>query len=447
MVNNMVNKQRSWKCTVCGEIVNGEFPPEDCPVCGVGSDKFIEVTKDDSPYQNDSKERFIIVGGGPAGTIAADEIRKRNRTAYIEIISREDVIGYNRPMLTKGIMRAINMKGFFIRDYSWYLENKIHITLDKEVVSIDSKMKTIKLNDGTVKEYDKLILTTGAESTIPPLDGLDKKGVFVLRSLKDVEDVKDYIKDCGKKAAVIGAGVLGLEIASEMNKMGLDVTIIQRSGVIMGKQLDPEGARLLEKAILAKGTKIRTGVDILGIQGQREATGVILGEGEVIPADIVILSTGVSENSRLAEEAGAEVSKGIVVNEKMETALTDVYAAGDCARFQGTNYAIWPQAINMAKVAAKNATGEEATYKGTIPSVSFVGFGTAVFSVGDHGNKEGVSYETKEYLDEEKIIYKKYYFIDGKFCGGILIGDTSKLTDLLKAYGEKRSISEMDEKA
>jgi rubredoxin len=110
----MVNKQKSWKCSVCGEIINGDFPPDDCPVCGVSSDKFIEVTKDDSPYHNDTKEHFIIIGGGPAGTIAADEIRKRNSTAHIEIISKEDVIGYNRPMLTKGIMRAIDMKGFFI---------------------------------------------------------------------------------------------------------------------------------------------------------------------------------------------------------------------------------------------------------------------------------------------------------------------------------------------
>ena len=443
----MVNKQKSWKCTVCGEIINGDFPPDDCPVCGVSSDKFIEVTKDDSPYHNDTKEHFIIVGGGPAGTIAADEIRKRNSTAHIEIISKEDVIGYNRPMLTKGIMRAIDMKGFFIRDYSWYLENKIHITLDKEVVSIDPETKTIKLNDGTSKKYDKLILTTGAESSMPPLGGLDKKGVFVLRSLKDVENVKDYIKECGKKAAVIGAGVLGLEAASELNKMGLDVTIIQRSKIIMGKQLDEEGSRLLEKAIMAKGAKTRTGVDIIGIQGEEKATGVILGEGQVVPADIVIISAGVRENTKLAEDAGAEVSKGIVVNDKMETGLADVYAAGDCARFEGTNYAIWPQAVNMAKVAARNATGEEASYKGTIPSVSFVGFGTSVFSVGDHGNQEGLSYESKEYLDEEKIIYRKYYFVDGKFTGGILIGDTSKLTQLLKAYEEKRPMDEMDEKA
>ena len=443
----MTNKQKSWKCTVCGEVTNGDFPPEECSVCGVGSEKFVEINKDDDSYHNDNKERFIIVGGGPAGTIAADEIRKRNKTAYIEIISREDVIGYNRPMLTKGIMSSINMNRFFIRDYSWYLENKIHITLNKEVVSIDAKAKTVELDDGVVKKYDKLILTTGAESSIPPLKGLEKKGVFVLRSLKDVEDVKDYIKECGKKAAVIGAGVLGLEAASEMNKMGLDVTIIQRSKVLMGKQLDAEGALMLKKAILGKGAKTRTGVEIIGIQGDEEATGVLLGEGEVIPADIVIISAGVRENADLAEKAGAETNKGIVVNEKMETGLDDVFAAGDCARFKGMNYAIWPQAINMAKIAARNAVGEEAIYKGTIPSVSFVGFGTSVFSVGDHGNQEGVSYETKEYIDEEKGVYRKYYFIDGKFCGGILLGDTSKITDLLRAYGEKRSIDEMDEKA
>ena len=435
---------KTWECNVCGEIVKGEFPPDKCPVCGIGRDKFTELDSEDYLYQTEDKQKFLIIGGGPAGTTAAAEIRKRNKNAQIEIIGKEDVIGYNRPMLTKGILKAINMSGFFIRDYPWYVENKIQLTLGKEVTALNPKRKTVLLDDGSNRKYDKLIIATGAESQIPPMPGSDLEGVFTIRTLADVEKLRDYIKQGVKRAAVIGGGVLGLESASELNKAGLDVTVIQRSALVMRKQLDGQGADMMADLIKAKGVNLKTGVSIEGIKGVGKAEGVMLGEGELVSAELVIISAGIVENSGLAEKAGAEVEKGIVVNEKMETSLKDVYAAGDCARFKGKNYALWPEATAMAKIAAQNAVGEEAIYEEILPTVSFVGFDTALFSLGDHGDDENKTYETKEFLDKDNGIYKKYYFLDKIFCGGILIGDTSKLTELLSGFRKKKSSEEME---
>lgn len=438
----MSTDTKAYMCSICGEIVREEYPPETCPVCGAKRESFQEVESDDTLFKASEELKIIIVGGGPAGTTAASEIRKRNKACQIEIIGKEDVLGYNRPRLTKGLMKNLDMTGFFIKDYPWYVENKIKITLSTEVTKIDALGKTITLEDGSTRSYDKLIITTGAKSQVPKMEGLELPGVFTLRSLKDVEIIKEYIKTGVKTAAVIGGGVLGLETASELNKEGLKVTLIQRSGIIMRKQLDQEGALFLEDIIKSKGVDIKINVDIKGITGKGKAEGVMVSD-QVVPAELVIISAGVIENQSIAEQAGAQVEKGIIVNEKMETSLSDIYAAGDCARFKGKNFALWPEATAMAKVAAQNAVGEDASYEGILPSVSFVGFDTVLFSIGDHGEDETKVYETKENINRGKGVYKKYYFEDGKFVGGILIGDTKALTELLSACKTKKPMDEM----
>ena len=218
-------------------------------------------------------------------------------------------------------MKNLDMTGFFIKDYPWYVENKIKITLSTEVTKVDPLGKTITLEDGSTRSYDKLIITTGAKSQVPKMEGLELPSVFTLRSLKDVETIKEYIKTGVKTAAVIGGGVLGLETASELNKEGLKVTLIQRSGIIMRKQLDQEGALFLEDIIKNKGVDIKTNVDIKGITGKGKAEGVMVSD-QVVPAELVIISAGVIENQSIAEQAGAQVEKGIIVNEKMETCLS-----------------------------------------------------------------------------------------------------------------------------
>ncbi len=434
----------AWECTICGEIIIGPVPPEFCPVCNAGSDKFVRVDITPVTYRKDTLEKILIVGGGPAGTIAAEEVRKRNRTCAIEIVCSENVLGYNRPMLTKGIMGSLDMSNFFIKDYSWYVENNIKFRLNQEVLDIDVPAKIVKLASGEIRGYDKLIITTGADAFLPPFKGVDKKGVFTIRTLLNINQLKEYISTGIKTAAVIGGGVLGLEAASELNKAGLSVTVIEASPVIMGKQLDAEGAAVLREAMDAVNVKAQVGSPIAAILGDDTVAGVELENGIVVPCEVLVISTGVRQNVALAQKAGAKITRSIVVNEKMETGVPDIYAAGDCAEFNGVNYAIWPQAINMAKVAACNAVGDAAIYQATIPAVSFEGLGTAIFSVGEHGSDPNIAYETKKFEDQAKRIYKKLYFRDKRFCGGILIGDTSAVTDLLSAYTEKRPIEEME---
>ena len=437
------DKDAVWKCLVCGEVIQGAAPPDACPVCGVGPAQFVKVAAEIVTFKKDSNEKFIIIGNGAAGTSACEEIRKRNATCGIEMISRENIIGYNRPMLTKGILAEVDTLNFYIKQFDWFKENNITLTLGVEVNEIDDKAKTVKLSDGSERVYDKLILATGAESFVPPIPGASKEGVFAIRRLETINKIRDYLDSGVKNAAVIGGGVLGLEAAWELKKAGLGVTVIEAGPVIMGRQLDEKAGQFLLTAFDKAGVKYAVGSGIEEIAGDEKATGVKLADGNLIPADIVIISTGVKQNIALAQGIGIETTRSIVVNDKMETGKEDIYACGDCAEFEGVNYAIWPQATDMGKVAGANAAGDEMIYKKTIPAVTFNGINTSIFSIGDVGKSEDKKYKTKEYCDEESQIYEKLYFFNSRFCGGILVGDTTKSGVLLKAIEEKTLVSDM----
>ena len=443
IVIEKTDKDTAWKCLVCGEIVEGPKPPEACPVCSVGPEHFVKVASENVTFKNDTNEKIIIIGNGAAGTTACVEIRKRNETCAIEMISRENTIGYNRPMLTKGILSEIDALNFYIKPFPWFGEKNVALTLGVEVKEIDDKAKKIKLSDGTERAYDKLILATGAECFVPPFKGADIEGVFAIRTVETINKMRDYLSGGAKRAAVIGGGVLGLEAAWELKKAGLSVTVIEAGPVIMGRQLDERAGKLLLAAFEKAGIKHAVGKGIEEITGDGKASGVKLSDGSLIEADIVVISTGVKQNIELAQNIGIETKKSIVVNEKMETGKDGIYACGDCAEFSGANYAIWPQAIDMGKVAGANAAGDDLTYKQTVPAVTYNGMNTSIFSVGDIGKTEGKHYKTKEYCDEENLIYEKLYFLNSRFCGGILMGDIKKAGALLAAIEEKTLITEM----
>ena len=164
-----------------------------------------------------------------------------------------------------------------------------------------------------------------------------------------------------------------------------------------------------------------------------------MADGTSIDADIVVISAGVVPNAKLAVEAGIEGDRFIMVDDKMQTSEPDVYACGDVAAYNGVSVGIWSQAETMARVAGANATGDVATYTPVIPSNSFTGFGTSLFSIGDVGHSTDGHYKEIEISEDSKKYYKKLFFLNGKFCGGILMGDTSKSAELIKAYEKKAS--------
>lgn len=421
------------KCLVCGEIFDSSM--DTCPVCGVGREYFVPVEADEITFRKDSNDLFVILGNGVAGLSAAEAVRDRNRTASIVMVSQEPFDTYNRPMLTKSMMAGLTPEQIAVHEAAWYEDRKITRMLGSRVVQVDGGERQIVLEDGTKLAYTKLIYALGADCFIPPFKGADRERVLAVRSLSDVQEINRLISD-NRKIAVIGGGVLGLETAWEFRKSKCEVTVIEAAPRLMMRQLDEGAGVLLEKIAASEGITVYTDTKVVEIVGddtaksQGPVTGVLLEDGTHVAADLVIISAGIRASLSLAGELGLETERAVVVNERMETNLPDVYACGDCAQYDGMNYGIWPVAVEQGKTAGANAAGDDTEYEVPSLGVSFHGMNTSLYSIGDIGTDKKLSYRTMEIKDEAKRKYEKYYYVNQQLKGAILIGDLSKMAEV-----------------
>lgn len=418
--------KRRWRCQVCGQVFEGEEPPEVCPACGVGAENFVPEGLEDE-FQHDTNEHFVIVGGGIAGLSAAQAIRKRNRTATITLLTEEAVKPYYRPALSDYLSEDLADERLFVMNDQWYADNNVEVRTSCQVTGLDTDGKKVNTASGDSLTYDKLIVAVGARSNIPPFKGVEKEGVYALRSLNDAIALKAAIKKA-KKAVVIGGGVLGLEAVWEMISSGLEVTVVEHNNRIMPRQLDEASSSRLQSLMAAKGVKLCLGKDTEEIIGEANATGVKLNDGQILEADLVLLSTGVIPNTELAAAAGIKVERGIVVDSQLRTSASGVYAAGDVAQVEDRLIGLWPVALEMGKVAGANAAGDWLEYKQPVLSTMLVAFDMEIFSVGEVNWPEE-EVRVAQIWDKKESYYKKSFIKDGVLVGEIIIAprvDTSE---------------------
>ena len=411
------------KCLVCGAIFDSSI--EVCPVCGVGKENFVPDEGDSAAISNNTDDKYLILGGGIAALEAARAIRARDKTGAITILSDEQHLPYNRPMLTKALLADMTEEQILVEPQSWFDEQNITFVQGMKVKAINPAEKSVVCGDDVILVYDKLIYALGARSFIPPTPGADQEHVVAVRTLEDVAKIRT-LRPSVKHAAVIGGGVLGLEAAWSLSKAGLKVTVLEFAPKIMQRQLSGEASDFLTGLIEETGIAVLTGAETAEIR--RDS--LLLKDGREIPAELVIMSTGVRGNVEIAKEAGITVNRSIVVNERMETNIPGIYAAGDCAEFNGVNYALWSQSVGQGKTAGANAAGDDLSYETVDGALSFNGMNTSLFSVGDNGKDPVKPYRTVEIRDARKRQYEKYTFLNNRLTGVILIGDTSRLGEL-----------------
>ena len=345
-------------------------------------------------------------------------------------------------MLTKSIVAGLGAEQIAIEGPEWYEENKVYQMLGKQVQSIDMKEKEVLLDNGEKVHFTKLIYALGSECFIPPIEGSSLPEVVAIRRLSDVEKV-EKLMETSSNAVVIGGGVLGLEAAWELKKAGLTVQVLEVAPVLMGRQLDAGSAEILKQTAKKSGVAIHTGVSVAAIEGDEHVTGVRLADGTVIPAELVIVSAGVRANTALAQEIGLDIGRAVKVSPKMETSVPGIYACGDCAEYDGANYAIWPEAVEQGRIAGANAAGEELEYEPVAAALTFHGMNTALFAAGDNGKNPDLLYKTVEYRDMGKGRYRKYYFLNNRLSGVILMGDLSEMAKMTEALAKHAPYKEV----
>ncbi len=422
------------KCVVCGDIFDASL--DTCPVCGVGREFFVPYEEEIINFKNNTDEKFVILGNGAAGLNAAYGIRQRNATCSIVIISEEGIFSYNRPMLTKSLLQEMEKNDILIHQKEWYLEKDMINILNSVITNINVKEKYVEFDNGKQIIYDKLIYALGAKCFVPPIIGKDKNEVITIRSFADVIKIRELMPKV-KSVVVIGGGVLGLEAALSFSSFGVKVTVLEVADKLMVRQLDDDAGEIMKEIIKKSGINIYVKANISEIIGDDKVRGIKLLDGQIIDCDMVIISCGIKPNVDIGKEAGIQINRSILVNEKMETNIKDIYACGDCAEFLGENYALWTEAVEMGKVAGANAAGDDVSYKLVPAALTFHGMDVGLFSIGDNGKKDSVAYTTKEIRNDMPLQYEKYYFVENKLVGVILIGDTTKMNDLSTAVTEK----------
>jgi nitrite reductase (NADH) large subunit len=381
---------------------------------------------------------YVIIGNGIAGVTAAATIREHDPGGEIVIISDEPYPFYNRMRLIEYLSGTLNDDDLILKDKDWYKEQKIMLMTGTVVKEIDANNRSVMISDDDYVSYDRLLLATGGVSFIPPIKGADKGGVFALRTLDDAKAINAHVRAGHRKVVLIGGGVLGLEAGYNLIKAGCSVTVVEFFPRLLPRQMDADGASILQAQMEGMGFTFHLGVKTERITGDDHVTGIELDNGTQIEGDTVLISAGVRPRADLAQKFGLEIDKGVVVNERLETSVQDVFAAGDLIEHNGVFYGIWPASEKQGEIAGITMTGGEATYGGTTVSNVLKVAGVSLAAMGSI-DAEG-DHDSIIKADREAFRYKKLVLDNNRIIGAILYGDIKDLRRITAAIEEKKDI-------
>lgn len=412
---------KRWICIVCGDVFEGDRPPELCPTCGASYEQFEVYLEEEVTYQSDETLDIVIIGNGLAGLTAAKEARLRNKRANITIYTEEKHPTYNRPMLIDYVLDDYNHDHFIIEGEDFYEDQNIHVVYGTRVTTVNHHDKYIVTSEGTVN-FDRLILANGSQCFLPPITDIRSKGVFVLKDIKDANAIINDLEDV-KEVAVIGGGLLGLEAADTFNLLGKHVTLFEVADALAPQQLDQTVGNHLKTLIESKGVRVVTGACISHIAATDRVEGLALTTGDYYEAQLILVSTGIRANTELIKNK-LSVNKGVVVNDRMETSQPFIYAAGDVAEFDGKISGLYQTAIEQGRVAGANAVGDDISFSYTLAPAQFNNFDIEFFAVGETFETDDITSVIVNDLDKGK--YSRLFFKDEVLVGGMLYGDMSK---------------------
>jgi len=366
-------------------------------------------------------ERLVIIGSGMAGGKLVEEILEKGKDIYdITVIGDEPYGNYDRIKLIS-VLKGEEPEKFWLNSESWYRDNDIRAILGDAALKVDTLGKIVTTVGGERVSYDKLVIATGSKALIPKMKGSDLDGVFKIRNLNDIENIKNFIKD-KQEVMVIGGGLLGLELAYALYEMGKSVTVSHLKENLMEVQLNKEAAGYLLKSLKAVG--INFIMDNYITELTKTSDGKIKAlfkDGFISESQAVIVNCGISPNKELAEKSGLRTGRGVIVDNKLQTSADSVYAVGECIEYNGKLYGIIAPIYEQVRTLVKILLGEESVYPdSTIPPVKLKSEVSAI-AMGKIEAEEGD--EEILYNNPKSCIYKKLIIRDNVIQGAHLVGE------------------------
>jgi nitrite reductase (NADH) large subunit len=380
----------------------------------------------------------LILGNGLAGTLAAKTLRELDPAVAIEVLAEERHAYYPRPNLIEYLAGRRTRDGIFAFPEGWAERQRIGHRLGERATRILPAEKKVETASGSVLPYDALLLATGARAALPPLPGVDKRGVFTLRSLDDADALLGHLEG-GGRVAVLGGGLLGLEIARALRGRGVEVEVVEFFDRLLPRQLDLPAASVLRAQLEKAGISVRLGAVAKEILGDGSVRGLRFETGPNLETEAVVIAAGVKPEMGLAAEAGLQVGRGIIVDDQMRTSGPGIFAAGDAAEHRGRTYGIIPAAFEQARVAASAILGLDRTYGGTVPFNTLKVAGLFVTSAGEI-DAVGPGLESHVRSDPASGLHKKIVLQDGRLIGAIWMGTTKGAAEIARLVALKRDV-------
>ena len=385
--------------------------------------------------------RFVVVGGGIAGQTLCETLRERDSEARITLLCGEPHLPYDRVNLSE-LLAEDEPDGplgtLQLRPEEWYEDNSIEVMLETWVEGIDLDARTLRVAGGDTISYDALALATGSNPLVPPIEGIDLEGVHTYRGPEDCEAIRRAAVEADR-AAVIGGGLLGLEAARGIQSQKCPVTVVHLMDRLMERQLDDGSARMLLPAMEELGMDValeRQTEEVLGADGR--VTGLRFEGGDELDADLVVVSVGITPETTLARDAGLDVGRGIVVDDRMCTSAPGVVALGECAEHRERVYGLVAPIYEQARVAANTLLELEGPeYVGSTPWAKLKVAEIDLVSIGDVDGDSGATSSDTAARD-----YRKLSLRDGRMAGAILLGNTRGTEALLEAVRSGEEVAD-----
>ena len=384
------------------------------------------MNAESTSHSTKPRKNIVVIGNGMVGLRFCERLLEFDIHSEYQIITfgEEPRAAYDRVGLTSFFAHR-DAEQLMLARKNWYEENGIELHIGVKVDRINRKKRIVHADNGVEIPYDVVILATGSYPFVPPVPGIDKIGVFVYRTIEDLQRIIGYGRR-SERAAVIGGGLLGLEAAKATYDLGLETHVVEFSPRLMPRQVDEAGSKTLVKKIEALGVHVHLNKGTKEVTGMGVVEGMTFHDGDSLDVDMIVVSAGIRPRDELASGCGLEVGErgGIVVNDKLQTSDPNIFAVGEVALHGSMIYGLVAPGYDMAEIVAANLTGDKRIFAAADLSTKLKLMGIDVASFGDYSGEgtHGITYE-----DPIEGVYKKLFFSeDGKYLrGGILVGDAA----------------------